>query len=138
MTGAPHYLVDTNVLLRFFVGDDPAKARAAKTLVEQARTGKVVLEIPFITVSETVHTLRTFYGVERSMIARELLSFLKSTGIKLSFSAWLYEALDEYARRNVSFGDACIEAEARSRGIVIASFDRDFDGLEGVERYEPK
>ena len=138
MTVVPTYLVDANVIIRFFVQDDRVKAAAAKSLVEQARKGKVVLEVPFTAISETAHTLRSFYGIDRSEIAKELLKFLKGVGISTSAPSWMLDALNECETRKVSFGDACMAAEARATGKAIASFDRDFDSFAGVVRFEPK
>lgn len=138
MTEAVTYLVDSSVLLRFFVQGDPEKSKAVKRLVQQAQQRKVFLEVPFTTVSETVHTLRSVYGLDRKDISREVLKFLKAEGVKVLAPDWLLEALDECERRNVSFGDACIAAEARSLGRIVAAFDRDFDSMEGITRYEPR
>lgn len=136
MTGVPCLLVDTNVLLRYFIQDDETKAAASKKLVERAAKGKVVLEIPFISVVETMHTLRSFYGVGRQEISREIISFLQSAGMTTSAPPWIWEALELFSKSNVSFGDACIAAEARTSGIAVASFDADFDKLPGVCRVE--
>lgn len=138
MTGVPTYLVDTSVLLRFFVQGDPEKSKAVKKLVQQAGSGKAILEVPFVTVSETVHTLRSVYKFDRSDIAREVLKFLQAAGVELLAPEWLIDALRECQRGKVSFGDACIAAEARKLGRAVASFDRDFDAFDGIMRFEPK
>jgi predicted nucleic acid-binding protein len=39
------YLVDTNVLVRFFTGDPPKQAAKVRTLVEKADAGEITLVI---------------------------------------------------------------------------------------------
>lgn len=138
MTGVPCYLVDTNILLRFLVEDDEKKAAAARRLINQAGKGEVLLEVPFITVVEAVHTLRSVYKVDKGDITREVYKFLRNPGLRTTAPAWLFDALAEFQARNISFGDACIAAEARAFGKAVASFDRDFDGFAGVRRFEPE
>ena len=77
------------------------------------------------------------YKLPRKAIADELLKLIDAKGIRLRAPAWTKEALREFGARGVSFGDACIAAEARASGLKIVSFDRDFDSFEGVMRYEP-
>ena len=96
-----------------------------------------MLHVPFIAVTETIFTLQSFYRVEREDIAREFLKVLSAPGIKLAGPSWTLEAIEEYRARNVSFGDACLAAEARAEKLPIASFDRGLDGFAGIKRFEP-
>lgn len=138
MTVVRSYLLDTNVILRFLMQDDKPMGAAAKRLVEQARNGKIILEVPFIAISEAVHTLRTLYKITLPEVAREIGNFVSGFGVRLTAPAWILDALEDCQRRNVSFGDACIAAEARASELTVASFDTDFDRFPGVARFEPK
>jgi predicted nucleic-acid-binding protein len=138
MRARPTYLVDTNVLLRYLVNDDPRSSQAARRLIEEAGSGKIDLEIPFISMVETIHVLERFYRVPRYEIGREIPKLLSAPGVKLLGSPWVLEALESYRTGNASFGDACIAAEARAEGLPVASFDRDFSGFPGIEWFEPK
>jgi predicted nucleic acid-binding protein len=137
MSGATS-LVDANVLLRYLMNDHAEHSPSAKKLVEDAGRGTIALHLPFIAVTETIFTLQRFYGVGREEIAREFLKVLSAPGIKLACPGWILEAVEEYGMRNISFGDACLAAEARSENLPIASFDRGFDAFPGIKRFEPK
>lgn len=132
------YLVDTNILLRFLRNDHPVMSRASRELFETARDGGVKLDIPLIAIAECFHTLRSFYKVERIAAAAEVIKIINAPGVRLSGPLWLRDAVEFYATNNVSFGDSCIAAEARGDGKLIASFDRDFDSIKGISRFEPK
>jgi predicted nucleic acid-binding protein len=138
MRDRPTLLVDANILLRYLMNDHPQYGRAAKKLIEEAGAGKIVLEIPFITVLETIFTLQSFYRVPKTDIGRELLKVLSAPGIKLTGPPWLLGAVEEYRARNISFGDACIAAEARLENLAVASFDKGLDAFPGIKRFEPK
>ena len=138
MTGVPCYLLDTNIILRFLRGDHATHSPRSKALFDKARNGNVILEIPFIAIIETLHTLLKFYKVEKQLACQEILKILNSRGIRFTGPHWIFEAFNEFLTRKISFGDVCIACEARSSGRVIASFDGDFDLLADVKRFEPK
>jgi len=134
----PHYLIDTNILVRFLRDDHAAFSSASRKLFEKARSGKLTLLIPFISIVETLHVLRSQYRVDQALSAREMIKILNAPGVELSAPGWIGEALGDYMKKGMSFGDACIAAEARANNYTVASFDGDFDAMAGVKRHEPK
>ena len=138
MTAKPAYLLDTNILLRFLTNDHPSHGAAAKKLFEDAGSGKISLRIPFIAITETIFTLQSYYEIDRADIGRELLKLLTAPGVTTTCPHWVLEAVEDYQTRNVSFGDACVAAEAKADQIAIASFDRGLDKFPGVKRHEPR
>ncbi|HZZ56873.1 MAG TPA: PIN domain-containing protein [Opitutaceae bacterium] len=131
------YLVDTNILLRYLMNDDARQGPAVKRLIEQATCGEVALEVPQVAILEAVFTLQSYYQVAREDIGRELLKVLRAEGVALTCPDWILDALEYYRTRNVSFGDACLAAEAAAGGKAIASFDRGFKLFPEIERFEP-
>jgi predicted nucleic-acid-binding protein len=138
MNARPAYLADTNLLLRFLLADHPVHSPAARKFFLQATTGRIELRIPLIAITETVFTLQSYYKVPRGDIGTELLKILTGAGIKLTCPTWILQAIDDYRTRNVSFGDACLAAEARANRVAVASFDRGLDKFPGLKRHEPK
>ena len=104
----------------------------------RAEKREINIEVPFIALIESVFTLSSFYKRDRKSIADELTKILNTPGINLRGPAWCFNALEDFGARKVSFGDACIIAEARHTNISVASFDTDFDDVMGVVRLEPK
>ena len=78
------------------------------------------------------------YDFAKEVSVPQILKVLQARGIRTSGAVWVHDALKEYLAHNISLGDICIAAEARACGKPVASFDRDFDGISGVVRYEPK
>ena len=132
------YLIDANVILRFVLDDHQFHSQSARRLFARAVKKEIVLEIPFTAIAESVFTLFKLYKHKRQDIARELTRIINASGTHFSGPVWVMEALKEFGEINISFGDACIAAEARYSKLIIASFDRGFDKLPGIERYEPR
>jgi predicted nucleic acid-binding protein len=132
------YLLDTNIVLRYLVNDHPEHGAAAKKLFMEARAGKVSLCLPLIAIAESVFTLQSHYEIDRADIGRELIKLLTAPGVMLTCPHWILEAIEDYQTRNISFGDACLAAEAQATQMTVASFDRGLDKFPGLKRYQPK
>jgi|WetSurMetagenome_2_1015567.scaffolds.fasta_scaffold1142093_2 predicted nucleic acid-binding protein len=132
------YLVDSNILLRFFTGEPHSHFLAAKELVENAEKGAVLLEIPALVVAETIYTLESFYKHQRRDVARVLSEFLRAPGIRLLERDRVLDTLDRVQATGIHFVDAYLASLAKEISIPIASFDRDF-GLffKDVKQFDP-
>ena len=134
---AQSQLLDTNVLLRFLTGEPPAMARKARTLMERADQGEVLLLLLPVIVAEAVYTLESFYELERSEVAEKLIAFLCARGVQAAEPDRVLQALQWCRDRHAHFADAYLAAAALELGLPVASFDRDVDKLKQVTRLEP-
>lgn len=137
MSQKERFIVDANVILRFFLNDHKDHSPAARALMSKARNGEAQLEVPFLTLLETAFTLGRTYKHPQRQIADELAKLLNSPGIKSLAPSWISEALELFGTGSLSFGDACIATEARHAGLRVASFDTDFDSLPDITRFDP-
>jgi len=131
------YLVDTNILLRFLSGEPVRQAEAAKKLFSEAASGEVVLDVSPVIVAETIHTLLSFYGVERKEAVEKLLMLLRQPGLKIRDAAQVFSALERLRAANVGFADAFLAAGGAAENVAVASFDRDLDKFPDIKRFEP-
>ena len=124
------YLIDTNVLLRYLIGDTPQQAAQASALMESAEEGSQELEIPPTIVAEVVWTLEKFYQVPRGLIAEKLLMLFSLKGVKGPEKKIILAALQSYTSLKIDFVDCYLAARAVDQGMRIYSFDKkDFNRL---------
>ena len=125
-------LVDTNILLRFFTGDPPEMAQRARSIVADADSGKLQLEIPSLILAETLYTLESFYEMPKADVCEKLLVFLRSRGIAPQEPEIVLDALDRYRTLPVHFADAYLAATAAANKLPVFSFDKDFARFKDV------
>jgi predicted nucleic acid-binding protein len=131
--------LDTNVLLRYVLQDDPIQAPAAAELFRAIEAGATAVRLTNTVVFESVYTLQRFYEVPRAEIAVALLAVLDLPGVVLPGKAAYSDVCALWTtQRGLSFAD-CFHAVCAERftGGVIISFDRGYDRLPGVHRIEP-
>jgi len=134
----PRQLVDTNVLVRFFTGDPPEMADKTRKLVADADQGDVTLVVLPLIIAEIFFTLESYYTINRRDVAEKLLAFLQCRGLEIPERDQVFDALKRCRDKNAHFADAYLAATAAYHHYPVASFDRDFDKFNDVQRIEPR
>lgn len=118
--------LDTNVLIRVLVADDPAQTASAEKLLRETLAAGESCFISDPVLCETEWVLDRFYRVPRAEILAALESLLAHLNL-FSFedSAVVRKALDRYRRGKADFSDFLIGAKAEARGArTTFTFDR--------------
>ena len=71
--------VDTNVLIRYLVGDRPEMVETAREIVDQTEG----LALTDVVLAETAFVLRSFYGVAREVIVDRLTELVRRRNIRV-------------------------------------------------------
>jgi uncharacterized protein len=130
--------LDTNVLLRHIMGDEPRHSALASQLFSKIESGEVTVRTAETVIMETVFTLERTYKVPKARIRETLLALLELPGLRLSGKVAIREALDIYVDFNLSFIDAYHVAMMPRWGLdAIISFDQGLDRVPGIQRLEP-
>lgn len=117
--------LDTNVLVRYIVQDDPEQARAATRLVESACTEQSPGYISVVVLVELVWVLAAAYDYERDVIASVLGQILRTTEFTVEDGDLAWNALREFEEGNAGFADYLLARRNRSSGCSTTfTFDR--------------
>jgi predicted nucleic-acid-binding protein len=109
--------IDTNVLVRFLTGDDPAQAARARSLIE---AGDIFVATSVLLESEWV--LRSGYGLATHRILQAMRAFAGLPGVTLEDPQLAARALD-WAEQGLDFADALHLGRAEGCSAFM-SFDR--------------
>ncbi len=116
--------IDTNVLVRFLVRDDPAQFDKARTLIKsEVSHGKRVF-INQLVLQETEWVLRSRYKVTKQQMMDTLSALLEAPDVQLEDEPAVEEALYVWRNATADFADCLISARNRRLGCrATASFD---------------
>jgi len=130
--------LDTNVLLRHLLQDQPAQSANATRYLAAIEAGGAKVRIADTVIFETVFTLQRQYGVPKPNIRDTLLPLIDLSGIILPGKRRLREVFDLYVTYNISFADAYHAVlMKRWRLSEIVSYDRGFDKIPSITLVEP-
>lgn len=125
--------LDTNVLLRLWVEDDPRQAEAARGFVSEHGQVPGSLRVADAAVLEAVWTLKSAYGYSRMEISMALQSLLDEPAYVLADAARMRAALDRYRRSSADFGECLIAADNTAAGCAYTvTFDRAASRIPGM------
>ncbi len=115
--------VDTNVLVRVALGDDPVQSASATSLLKkyvQARklfvASYAILEMAWVLKGK---------GRTRHQICEAIYNLLDSPGVMVGQRDVILNAVEKYRTGKADFGDYLILSEGEASGAKrLASFDR--------------
>lgn len=131
------YLVNTNLFLRFITQDLPSQAELAKKRFEEAREGKIKLEVTPLTIAEILFVLQGTIAFSKEEAVEKTIGLMREPWITIEHKRVVIEALQLYRSYSIDFIDLLTFALARTKRKRILSFDRDYDKLTPKLREEP-
>ena len=109
--------LDTNVLVRYIMQDDPSQSPRATRLIEALQPDAPGF-VPVVALLELVWVLSGSYGLNRAQVATVLDTLLRSKELVLDRAELVSQALHRYSANGADFADALIERIATAAGCT--------------------
>lgn len=116
-------VLDTNVLVRFLVGDVPAQQKLAEKWLAEAEAGHRHIFVPSLVIAETAFVLESFYKKSLAEIAEALGVVIGQRWLRVEQRELLERTLKFYAKGQ-HFVDSYLLATRQILGYGILTFDK--------------
>ena len=127
--------LDTNIIVRLFVDDDPKQVQSARNLVASRCTAESPGFIDRVALCELVWVLASAHNYGRAVVADVVEAIVASRDLRLEDDDLVRRALQDYRASNVDFADILIGYVNLARGCAAtATFDRKAAKLKGFIR----
>jgi predicted nucleic-acid-binding protein len=127
--------LDTNVLVRLLIEDDPAQTRRARNLVDAAVAAAELVLVSLPVLLETEWVLRSRYEMRSESILGLFRAALETQELAFEDEAAVEEALFNWQEGMSGFSDCLIVAHNRQLGCrLTATFDARAARLPGVSK----
>ncbi len=127
------YLIDTNVVLRYLLGDHPEFSPKAEAFMFDVSKGVKKAGILDVVIVECIYVMEKYYEIPKTEIVEKLGGILNFPGIVNPDRSEILEALLKYENSNIDIVD-CILAARSSPEKVVISFDKDMKKLKAVNK----
>jgi len=117
------YVLDTNVLLRYLVGDNPKQQKQAHAWFKQAEAGKIRLLLKPVVIAETSFVLGFAYKKSREEIAEALESMLAQKWLEVENRNTLTNMWYWY-KKGFHFVDSYLLAWTKNNETSLLTFDK--------------
>lgn len=126
--------VDTNVLVRLVVADEPSQAAKARRLFDDVAERDDRIWVSDTVLVELVWTLGRAYARDRRDTVKALRALASHATVALESPAAVRAATDAFEQGPADFGDCLLSMKASAAGCErLATFDRGMKGLPGVK-----
>jgi predicted nucleic-acid-binding protein len=130
-------IVDTNVVVRFLIGDKTEKFKGVYEFFKTIEEGQITVELPLIVLFQTIFVLKSYYKVPKIPIATVVAGLLQLKGLKIKQRRMIERMLKLWQENATEIVDAyliaCLEKDPRN---TLYSYDTDFDKYE-IHRIAP-
>jgi predicted nucleic-acid-binding protein len=117
--------LDTNVLVRYIVQDDPRQAAVATDFIERQCTAESPCFIGHIVLCELAWVLESNYRQSRSEIADVIEALMQVGQLEVMEPDVVWRALLDYRNSNVDFPDYLLARVNNSQGCTATlTFDK--------------
>ena len=117
--------LDTNVILRFLLKDDPQLFQAVEPLFLQAEQGDLEIYIHPIIIAELIWTLESYYEYSKEKIAEVMIQLVEAKGVVVPDKEVIVGTLQNYKEKNVDFIDAYLVQYANKKGpLAVYTLDK--------------
>lgn len=117
-------ILDTNVIVRFLVADDPENYKKSLQIFSDINDGKIKALLLDAVVAETVYVLLKMYKVSKEKIAEKLLAIARNKHIVINQKPNVISALEMYSKTNFDFIDCLVKSYAENNDLELVSFDK--------------
>ena len=107
--------LDTNVLVRYIMQDDPMQSPKATHLIESLTSDQPGF-VPLVAVVELLWVLSSSYALNRDQLVEALDLLLRSKEIVVDSADLVLQAQRRFAKGGADFADCLIERIAQAHG----------------------
>ena len=117
--------LDTNVLVRYLVQDDPAQSKLATKFIEKNCTDSEPGIIGHIVLCELSWVLESNYQQSRDQIANVIEQILQVSQLAIPNTELIWRALSDYRDSNADFSDYLLSRTNQATGCEYTlTFDK--------------
>jgi len=117
--------IDTNILVRFLVGDDERQAQQVYKIFKKAESGKNELYVPLLVILELTWVLESVYEIPREEIVDSISELLIMPILKFEHQAALQQFTHVAQGNKYDLSDLIIACSAKEQGCdSVITFDK--------------
>ncbi len=107
------YLIDTNIIIRFLVGNDEEFLLQSTEIFQNIENGTVQVEILSEALMECYFVLTKFYKLPKNEVINDLKTILSLQGVVNQDKIILLETLNLIENKHIDFADVLICAKTK-------------------------
>lgn len=117
-------ILDTNVIIRFLIGDDRANYKKSVQIFSDIDNGKINALLLDAVIAEAVYVLMKVYKVTKNKVTEKLSAIVQNKNILINDKPSMIKALALFTQSNLDFIDCLVKAYSELNNLKLLSFDK--------------
>ena len=117
--------IDTNILIRFLIGDDEPQAKKVYSIFKNAESEKIEIFVPLLVVLEMIWVLESVYEISRREILETIGDLLLMPVLKFDQQSAVQQLVHSAQGNKYDLSDLLIANSAKINGCEsVITFDK--------------
>ena len=117
--------IDTNILIRFLIGDDELQAKKVYAIFKKAESERKELFVPLLVILEMLWVLESVYEISRTEILESISDLLLMPIFKFDQQSALQQLVHSAQGNKYDLSDLLIAHSAKTNGCeTVITFDK--------------
>jgi len=117
--------IDTNILIRFLIGDDEQQAKKVYNIFKKAESEKNELVVPLLVIFELIWVLESVYEIPRTEILDSISELILMPILKFEHPSTLQQFTHAAQGNRYDLSDLLIAHSAKAQGCeTVITFDK--------------
>ena len=126
-------LIDTNLIIRFLLNDNPSKTLRVEKLLKDNNNQNILLDT---VVAEIIWVLSSYYNLKKSEIVEKIKALIHVDTIECN-AFLINRALSLWQENNISYIDSYLIAVGELGNMTLYSYDQKFKSIPNLKVKEP-
>jgi len=126
-------LIDTNLIIRFLVNDDPLKVSRVEKLLKSKNDKNLLLDT---VIAEIIWVLLLYYSLEKKEIIYKINALIHVDSIECN-AFLINKALTIWEENTISYVDSYIAAVAELGYMTLYTYDKKLKSIPKLSAKEP-
>ncbi len=126
-------LIDTNLIIRFLINDDPQKVARVERLLKNKNNKNILLDT---VIAEIIWVLNSYYALDKKEITYKIKALIYVESVECN-AFLINRALIFWEDNNISYIDAYLAAVAELGNMSLYTYDKKLSSIKTITVKEP-
>ncbi len=126
-------LLDTNLIIRFLVNDDPKKVARVEELLKSKNDTNILLDT---ILAEIIWVLSSYYSLKKKEVAEKIRALIHVDSVECN-QVLINRAMTLWENNNISYIDAYLAAVAELGDLTLYTYDTRLASITSITTKEP-
>jgi len=126
-------LIDTNLIIRFLVNDDPQKVSRVEKLLREKTNQNILLDT---VIAEIIWVLSSYYSLDKKEVVEKIRALIHVDTVECN-AFLINRALSLWEKTLISYIDAYLGAVAELGNMTLYTYDKKLSAISTIIIKEP-